>query len=72
MKVDHRGYVLLGELAPCDCCGKLVDINLLDAKPAGPPHDKWSDQVLECEACYGPGWCPAETLATERKETPAR
>lgn len=62
---------------PCQSCGKLVHIDLLDSKPeltlwlrflrflrgqlfmlaycGDHGHDF---TVLECEECYGPGWCP--------------
>lgn len=43
------------ELFPCDKCQTLTDINLLDAKDDGTGNFT----ILECRACYGPGWVPA-------------
>jgi hypothetical protein len=59
------------ETLPCSSCGKPTDIDALDAKPdpkvlaelvaAGVENARdgaWElgEPVLECEACYGPGW----------------
>jgi hypothetical protein len=62
-KIDHRGYVLAGETAPCDQCKTPTDINLLDAKPGPRSPDDW--ERLECERCYGPGWLPMATIWRE-------
>ena len=57
MEVNERGHVLGGESYPCDKCGTLTDINLLDTKDDGTGN--W--EIAECEQCYGSGWRPAIT-----------
>lgn len=46
-------------LVPCMACGRLTEIDLLDAKPepgCDPDTADWTR--LECEGCYGDGWSP--------------
>lgn len=55
------------ETINCMACGKPTPANLIDAKPGpgnwpvGPDALPWPDSAeytqLECQYCYGPGWC---------------
>lgn len=47
------------DCATCDACGRVTDIDLLDAKDDG----TGDFAVLACERCYGPDWEPA-TMGT--------
>lgn len=57
------------ELVACMTCGKMVDIDLLDAKPQPGADPETADfDLLECKECYGPGWVPAIMDAEDRGE----
>lgn len=59
------------EKFPCNKCGKKKPLHLLDAKPKGSAGtvralrmaaNRGKDfDVLECKACYGPGWVRGNT-----------
>lgn len=47
------------DVLPCACCGKLTEIDMLDAKPEPGEDPETADFTrLECRTCYGPGWLP--------------
>jgi hypothetical protein len=43
------------EYLTCSKCSAQVDVDLLDGKDDGTGNFN----ILECEVCYGPGWCPS-------------
>lgn len=43
---------------PCMACGASTHIHMLDAKDDGTGNFT----ILECEACYGPGWAPGPPI----------
>lgn len=56
MRCNAEGFLISGELAPCDACGKPTDMYLLDGKDDGTGTGNFNR--LECRECYGEGWAP--------------
>lgn len=54
-------------LAKCTACGRVENIDLLDA--GGPEFGK-SHNALECIACYGPDWLPAMEITAHASACP--
>lgn len=51
---DHFG----SDVGTCTGCGRVENLDLLDGKDDG----TGDFTLLECVACYGPGWLPAVSL----------
>lgn len=62
--IDH--IIELGEKSfyPCDRCGTITHIDLLDGKDNG----SGDYTILECQLCYGSGWAPRAVSDLETKK----
>lgn len=52
----------------CTCCGRVENIDLLDA--GGEEFGK-SETDLECIACYGPDWLPLTDITIHQSCCPS-
>jgi hypothetical protein len=54
------------DVIACDKCGKPEHLELLDSKDDG----SGNFTILQCVACYGPGWNPMATRSFSKSTRP--